>query len=225
MANSYQICFPVGGCGNHIRWLLFLDETVGNMTLNDKLNFIKTKIYTADRACFNWFQFEGKFNELIKDGGIKVHHDVTGWEQDPFWVLKSILYLSYDDIQNPLNHIYHLLITARPTISGSFSAGRIRDELQAYQRELELISASPKWSANKKIVNASSIFDPRLDRRLYSEVISYFGFADHYEEACEVHKLYYNCRINAAREFYKMFTEQEFYNCLEFMKELGDVNG
>jgi len=54
------IIAPIGGGGNHIRWLCLLDQSfdLKKITEKDKFDFILNDVYNDDRNWHNWLQFE-----------------------------------------------------------------------------------------------------------------------------------------------------------------------
>lgn len=213
-----ELCFPWGGAGNHLRWLLFLDKRIPNIySKEDKLTFIKNKIYNEQRTWHNWLQFEWEYRPHL-NYQIAVDHEHWDWEQDPLWDKKTILFLKFQDPKLPLQHYFHLNLGMNSTTPEEY----IKSSM-LWKDELLVISNSDRFQTNKLIIDADDIFDKTLSKKIYQSSIEFFNLSDNYEEACIVHDWYYQCRQHAAQDFYNYFTSSDFQQYLIFMKEL--ING
>lgn len=217
---QYQICYPPGGGGNHLRWLMFLDEQIvhnATPTISDKLEYIKNEIYPKNRGWFNWFWFEHKFNSTVGDTQLSANHEIFNWENTPQWATNSILYLSFPTPVLPYQHILQIALMARPPVADSLFENDIKlyNIINAWLDELVLIKNSNIQYQNKTIIDASGIFQPTLTKKLYYESINHFGFSDHFAEASLVHEWYHACRMRASTQFYDFFTSSRFIDFLE----------
>jgi len=61
------IIAPIGGGGNHIRWLCLLDQSfdLKKITEKDKFDFILNDVYNDDRNWHNWLQFEWTWRDEV----------------------------------------------------------------------------------------------------------------------------------------------------------------
>ena len=227
--NNYQICFPTGGGGNHLRWLMFLDNSIISDLLPDspsKLNFIKTEIYPEHRKWFNWLYYEGKFNNAINNNFIGVHHNLYGWEEDLSWEDKNILYMDFTDAQLPYRHIMQMMLNGQHISTApamTFTNTIVFDEITRWINELNLIKNSNRLTSTKKIINADCMFDRVLSRELYDEIRAFFNLSDdRYDEANQVHQLYYAARVRSAKEYYSYFSSDLFASTLQHIKEFSN---
>ena len=194
MNNTIQLFFPWGGGGNHIRWLLFLDDKFSNIVsgvnnLDNKLDFLKNIIYNK-RDVNDWLKQEIKWRTELLNWPINIdfkHEGVNyNWEYDQEWQSMSCIYLRYDNIQFLLDRY----IKINPKLNNITPAEYIKYFEQWHTSELLVIKN--RNYANKLIVDADDIFNPVLSERLYMELINFLKLDNLYKQASEIHTLWHN---------------------------------
>jgi hypothetical protein len=225
MAVYGSINFPSGAAGNHLRWLLFLDQRFNNvvdMDTESKLAWIKQYIYPPERTWNNWLGFpdttvgyEWTWRPKLDDI-VAITHNNFMWEN----TADKELYLTFTDPELPYLHYYHVNIGLNNS-----TPDQVRKYEQDWANEFKLIENRIQEFPNKKIIYIDSLYDKVLKYELYKEVIDFFGFDDNFELAKQVHECYYQCRVKSARDFYEYFVKgEEFKKYLEYVKTLGYSN-
>ena len=191
MNDTIQLIFPWGGGGNHIRWLLFLDNKFSNVfpNLKDKLDFLVNEVYNK-RDIHDWLKKEVKW----RSSGIKwpvminMNHEGVNynWENDREWQARPCIYLRYNNIEFLLERY----LKFNPGLNGITPENYIRYFKQWHTSELLVIKN--KNYKNKLIVDADEIFNPVLSKRLYLELINFLNLDNLYQDASKIHTLWIN---------------------------------
>lgn len=178
------ICAPVGGYMNHLRWLLLLSGTYtkpwGKAQNNVKFNFIKSQIYSEDRSCFNWLDFEWKFRTKSNlQDMIFVSHDL-----DKINIInqpKKVVALYLE----PSNALFHYL-KMNPALNG-MSEELFLDSITNHKNKLSEINAEEILH-----VQIDKLYNETLDKEIYDNIVNFLNIDNEYEVANDVHKLWYN---------------------------------
>jgi hypothetical protein len=204
-----RVVFPWGGCGNHLRWLMYFDKSFDafhfskDRSLESKLKFIETSIYTKERTWHNWIAFEWKhrlrYNAILKiEGG---HHALI-YEKNT----KSII-LSYTDYTECA--IRYVIFTSFKEITTPLAD--IDEHYAKYSNHLKSIIVSPF----DKVIVSDVIWEDVLDKNFYYDIIDFWGFEDHYEYAARVHTLWKECHNRAVHQFMETCTNDEYLNFIK----------
>jgi len=212
-----SINFESGSGGNHLRWLLFLDNKFPNpwneeQTIESKLNFIHSCVYSSKRTWYNWLHIEAQYRPTL-DSIIETTH--RGWIPPSEDNIKT-LYMTTVDRTIPFKHYFHINLGLN-----SATPSELKQQMNVTWNKLNRFKSIIDQYPNRKIIECDTLFEPMLNKKFYQEVIEFFEFDDHYESAQQIHQWYSQCRIKSARDFYTYFTSDEFSNYLEFMRELG----
>lgn len=215
MPNLGLIVFPCGGGGNHLRWLLFLDNkyttTLCDNNLESKMQFIQNNVYNQRRTWNNWLgDFEWQFREEL-DHVIDLAHDNYNW----LATQTKELYLDFADPELPVQHYFHLNLGLN-----SFSPNQLKSQIANWHVEFERMQNRMQEFPNKKIIRAEKLYERQLDHDLYQEVVEFFEFDNQYQHATTVHEWYHQCRVRSAGDFYNYFTSAEFNKYLETLKQI-----
>jgi hypothetical protein len=228
---------PTGGFGNHLRWLLLLDDQFsftfdsseqkikynllkgvdwpkfvndGQMplphikqeiesyfgdyfkfqtfisthsTVDDKLEFIKTFVYTTDRTWYNWLTYELSFKDKLHECILLKNYDYIEYDQTIVMTIDPVIaYKSYIKFNSMLNLTSKLDFL--DDISNCNSA--LLDIAHANKNVLHL--------------NGDLLYNKQLNKELYSKATQWFGLADHYDVANEVHGIWFNLHRKAEQE-------------------------
>ena len=211
-----SIIFPCGFAGNHVRWLLFLDRQFhnpfGTQDLGSKLKFIGENVYGQDRTWNSWLYLEWKFRQEL-DKTICIRHDNWQWENTS---QERELYLTSSNYLTAFIHYYHInlgLNNSTPEI--------LLQQMQDWCCEFEFVKKNLHRFPNKKIINIDTVFDRKLSKQLYQDIIEFYGFDDNYQTACQVHNMYYCSRQKSARDFYNYFTSENFDNLMDLVYKIS----
>jgi hypothetical protein len=201
---SYYITGPVGGFANHVRWLILLSpefqftvtplkepkfrnivDTTKHLdftTQDNKLTEFQNKIYSQDRSWYNW---------LIKE-----------WDYRD--ELNTIIPLSHNEDAPAGSKI--LLITVDPDLAfraylklNSHLNHRTPEEFKKELKNKDFTSFKNK--INAKIISSTVLYQPTLDYNFYCELIAWFNLKNCYEQACLVHKMWFDCHERTKQEF------------------------
>jgi hypothetical protein len=193
---------------NHVRWLLLLssyfDEAISDIkevkmgkTTELRLDFITQLIYSSDRNCFNWLEFEWDYR-LYFDKVINLHysiesmlelnvleqHKILGMYSTPEHCLHA--YAKYDPCLW-LNHI---------------------DQLRMENFAVQNYKSKENEDCLK--MNAHILTQPTLDETFYSTIVNFFGIDNVYESANKLHGTWYSLIKKAEEEAYEFFSNATY---------------
>ena len=203
---EYLICAPAGAFGNHIRWLMLLDDrfnlkierkdhpVVVLTTADDKFQFIKESIYPKYRTWHNWLEMEWTYREQISTH-ITFTHQLSS-------------------IKEKSNKCLAVLVTATPEMAykrylkfnsnlNNLSPNSFKEFVQKFNLKVDEL----KENTNTLIVNSDTLFYPKLDKNLYDSLIDFFQFKSYYSIASELHETWYNLHKKAELELLKDLQE------------------
>jgi hypothetical protein len=185
---NYGVCSPVGGYGNHLRWLLFLSKEFQHPSVPiNKLKFIEWCVYPKTRTYSNWLQYEWRYRKKI-DQVIKFSHNI-------------------EDIADVPNKI--LILTIRPKYACKtyvrFNPKLNGHTVKSFMRHVErdnISNTSFRQQGIQTIVfDANLFYNSVLDKQVYDDIISFMGIENVYDTANAVHELWYNLHNKAALEY------------------------
>ena len=213
------ISFPPGACGNHLRWLLFLDKQIRNPFTDDqsiqgKVNFILNDVYTENRTWYNWLNYEWKFRCTL-DPQIKIMHNST-LSQDDTCKNKQVIFLNIVDFKLFFYHYLHINLKLNGNSIDRFlyfNSTRWNEHIENFSNNLD---------ENMKIFYVDSLYEKNLNYDLYKNIINFLGFDDNYELANQIQNRYYNIRKKSAAEFYSFFTSTQFNDLLLYLQKFSE---
>jgi len=205
---QYGVCAPIGGFGNHVRWLALLDPCfqfeltplaeprfkkipdptrhIKFLDADSKLESFCTQIYSLKRSWNNWLWMEFLYREDLDEVLVFNHRgnqieDTTKnliLTVDPDLALRS-----YFKLNSNLNH-------CTPNIF----------KKQVSQMVESTLNNSSRYPENK-IMNADCLYQSVLDRTFYNNMIEWFELSDCYDLANQVHGLWFNAHQRSKQEF------------------------
>ena len=199
------ICTPIGGFGNHIRWILTLDTKIqANIddpwvgksqdyyTIDDKINFIINNIYGDFRSWHNWLNIEWAYRASLN----KVMPFVHTIPPDSRLQARKIL------------HSNAIMCTVSPDlalrcylkVNSSLNNATI-DGFKMCTKKDNINIIEYATLNNRLLLNADILYTEVLDRDFYASMIDYLGFDDNYESAAVIHARWYQLHQKAEREF------------------------
>lgn len=216
------ISFPWGAGGNHVRWLLFLDNSIHNpytngQSIDHKLDFIQTEVYNKKRTWNNWLQIEWQFRNQLDDQ-IKIEHELYDWETNETYKNRKILFLKSTDIDKTIAHYFHINSSLN-----SISFVEFREKLYTWNTELNVI-ANSDIKSNNWLITEFNIFGEQLDINIYRSIIDFFKFDDHYKEANLINRWYYEARIKSAKDFSLFLSSDDFQKYTNIIDTFGKSN-
>jgi len=192
------IYVPIGGFGNHIRWLLTLNATIqasvtdsssgqswAYSTINDKINFIFNKIYSNTRSWHNWLAVEWQYFETLNQA-MPFGHDISYFLPE----LRSILCTVSPEVALRTYLKFNSSLNNK-TINGFVNKTRSNNLIISYYAKKH----------NQLCLNADTLYTEVLDREFYTSMINHLGFEDNYESAAMIHTRWYQLHQKAEREF------------------------
>jgi hypothetical protein len=203
-----SVCAPIGGFGNHVRWLALLDPVfqfeltplaeprfkkipdparhINFLTTESKLHSFRTQIYSSERSWTNWLWFEFLYREDL-DEVLKFDHrkdHIDGIDKNLVLTVDPELALrAYFKLNSNLNH-------CTPDIFKEQSLWFSRNALR-----------NSTTRTDNKIMSADCLYQPTLDRTFYNNMIEWFGLSDCYDTANQVHGLWFDAHTRAEKQF------------------------
>lgn len=196
---------PIGGFGNHVRWLALLDPCfqfeltpladpifkkildptrhIKFLDAGSKLESFCTQIYSSKRSWDNWLWMEFLYRKDL-DEVLVFNHRGPDTENviknliltvDPELALRSYLKLNSN-----LNHCTPEVFKRQTT---QFNLGTKGQNLE------------------NKIINVDCLYQLTLDRTFYNDMIEWFELSNCYDLANQVHGLWFEAHQRAEQEF------------------------
>jgi len=202
------VCAPIGGFGNHVRWLALLDPCfqfeltplaeprfkkipdpsrhIKFLDADSKLESFCTQIYSLKRSWNNWLWMEFLYREDL-DAVLVFNHrgdQIEGVTKNLVLTVDPELALrSYFKLNSNLNH-------CTPEIFKEQSLWFTRNA----------VVNSPVCLENK-IISADCLYQPTLDRTFYNNMIEWYELSDCYHLANQVHGLWFEAHQRAEQQF------------------------
>jgi len=204
----YGVCAPIGGFGNHVRWLALLDPCfqfeatplaeprfkkipdpsrhIKFLDADSKLESFCTQIYSAARSWTNWLWMEFLYREDLDQLVVFDHRKDQIDRVDKNLVLTvdpELALQSYFKLNSNLNH-------CTPEI--------FKEKSQAFTRNAIINSTN---RLENKVMNVDCLYQPILDQEFYNGMIEWFDLSDCYDLANQVHGLWFSAHQRAEHEF------------------------
>jgi hypothetical protein len=201
LSPKVNICGPIGGFINHVRWLMLLDPQIEFTiqepnstipihtldTIDSKIDFISNQIYSESRTWNNWL-----YVEFLYRLGINQIINIAHY---------------YDEIEN--KNLNTLFLTASPELSYfcylKFNSNlnislpevfKLKNhKLNEYHKRIAL------ESTNITVVDSDILFQPTLDQNFYNNLVSWANITNLYDHANKIHGLWYSAHKRAEQEF------------------------
>lgn len=191
-----SICSPMGGYGNHLRWLALSNEGT--------IDFIKKFVYPKNRTCFNWIDSEWKFRQILNK---KIHFEHT-------------IDKLYD--QNNVNKIIVLHINPRNALKAYL---KFNPALSTLTPNLFLhhIGWQNQTNENFKLkdtdvkitLKSEDLYNEVLNEGIYTEIVDFFNLPNSYNIANEIHKLWYDLHQQAEKDVLQIETKWNYTDNIE----------
>ena len=204
----YGICAPIGGFGNHVRWLALLDPCfqfeatpmaeprfknildssrhIKFLDADSKLESFRTQIYSPSRSWANWLWMEFLYREDLDQVLVFDHRKDNIEDVDKNLVLTvdpELALYCYFKLNSNLNH-------CTPEIFKEQSLWFARNAVRNSANHQE-----------NKLMSVNSLYQPTLDRTFYNNMIEWFGLSDCYDLANQVHALWFDAHQRAEQQF------------------------
>jgi len=175
----------LGGGGNHLRWLLLLNPEFSYFRDHapDNFTFIRDCVYPNNRNWQNWLNFEWRWrleiDKLIAFSHLRPLQSDTKYcalVTDPDLALKH--YLKFN---SNLNN----------TLIDTF-----KSNVEIYNRQVQAQSKSP----NLLIIDSAELFQPTLNRYLYTKIVTWFELKLYYTQASQIHARWWHLIKTAEKE-------------------------
>lgn len=177
---------------DEIMSLLFSDN-IHFDSLESKLNFIKFKVYSDLRTWWNWLIIEWKYRRPL-DQIIKLNHSYV----DPTDNDLKTLILRIDPVL-----AYRCYLKFNSNLNNTLPDSYVQKTQYANHVHSEIATNNP----HVKLLSTDILYQPTLDRLFYTELIDWFGMSNLYNEANEIHHLWYCAHQRAEKEFVRDIAE------------------
>jgi hypothetical protein len=199
------ICTPIGGFGNHIRWMLTLDTKIqatvtdwrinkswNYYTIDDKMNFILDNIYGDSRSWHNWLNTEWKYRNALNEILPYVHKIPPDRRLQDRKILHSNVIMCTISPKLALRCYLKFNSSLNTCTIPTFIEDHKKDNLNI----IEYATLN-----NRLLLNADVLYTEVLDRDFYTSMINYLGFDNNYESAALIHAQWYQLHQKAEQEF------------------------
>lgn len=174
-----RLRYPMGGAGQHIRWLLFLDDKFSNFNCTDidsKLTFLQSIFYHY--GLDNW-----EYDHIARNKNWKIK--VEGHDDAPLKITADTeIYLRFTKRLHTCLQRYLAIINTKV----------FPEHILDYYKELNyklLPELAEKNLPNKLILDSDNIFKPILDKQIYYKLIEFLDCKDNYQIANQLHIIWY----------------------------------
>jgi hypothetical protein len=183
-----HVVAPVGGFGNHIRWLMLLDPQFDvDFMGNDKFEFIQQYIYPQSRTWHNWLSVESKYRfDLNSVIGFDHSYPKQFEHNDRALVITidpNLSYTCYLKLNSILNN-----------------ASSLGFKGMVANSNVDLVNWARKNPTQVLVLDGKVLYNSVLDRKFYQQLIDCFGLKDQYELAAQVHKIWFELHEKAPHE-------------------------
>jgi len=212
---KHSISAPAGAFKNHLRWLMLLSDYYNSelkntclpTNLNDKISFIKEKIYPDTRDCISWLDYEWTYKlDLDKvmyidfsprvvsaQGKDEPQHKIITMWATPLECLLGYAKFEPGILQFKSKEEFFVQITKENIYTKNYFKNKLPNE--------EIL-----------LLHSYTLFNPILSRAFYNQVVDFFGVDDQYESACEIHNIWYNKQIDARKQAYYLMKDAVWPN-------------
>lgn len=184
---KYGVCAPVGGYSNHLRWLLYLSKEF-HLFGENKLTYIKLAVYNSRKTARNWIETEWKFRTILNKC-IMLDHNIENIvvTDDPMKIVVMIA--------RP-RHALKSYLKFNPTLNGH----TVRTFMRHVDDDNKSNTRFTSSNANTIVVDSSILYNPILDKELYTSIVAFLDIEDCYDNANEIHKIWYDLHVKAEKE-------------------------
>jgi hypothetical protein len=212
---KFSIEAPIGGIGNHVRWLVLLDNQFkfslkklpwpppdphqveqypdcDIVTLADKVEFIKNYVYAPFRSWHNWLIIEWHFRKKLDAVIPFEHQNYNNYYKNGY----------NDNLTKTLALGIHPDLACRLYFKFNPNLNSATPEL--FKRQIShnnwLLDRVP-YHKNFLQLYSDVLYNNSLNRELYQQIINFFELDNHYDIANEIHQLWYQGHVRAEKEF------------------------
>jgi hypothetical protein len=196
-----SICAPIGGLGNHLRWLLLLSPefNIEIMRISDKKVILNSLVYPKHRTCFNWLQTEWRYRRSLSkhidfDHNIENVYEPTTANKIVVMTIKPKYALKHYLKFNPLINGHTIKFFLKYVVKDNKS----NTEFRVNQHDKTLV------------IDANKLYNSVLDKELYESIINFFEIGNVYEQANETHKLWYELNQKANKDVLNVADEWKY---------------
>lgn len=219
---STRLCFPRGGYGQHVRWMILLSENYFDKdSLNcpgfffpklyypvktvDRLKFILEYIYAEDRSYHNWTDRERYLGNRLAPY-MPFTHDYSLFPQNSNYQYKTLLGIT--DVDSACRHWYKL----HPFWLGSVNLRSNKEEFVAKTIEYNQANLAHVPLSNEKVlyVESEKLNKPTLDKEFYDRIVDFLSIENVYEAASQIHERWYNLHHQAEKQVVEYFKTSVF---------------
>jgi hypothetical protein len=229
MGQRYGILAPSGAFGNHLRWLLSLDQqftvnfgsslaevqqcmnqlvNVSDLTLTtnspeEKVRNIAALVYPEQRTWHNWLAFEWAFSDNLTKLIYFDHGNEDGWKKinTPTTNYRAVLCTIDPDLAYRCYVKWNSALNNTPIHSYKTRIAQNFNAVSYTQKLCKMDNPAACY-----FVDTSILFQPTLDKSFYQSIISFCQLDDQYELASDVHKLWYDLQIAAEHDMIRDLT-------------------
>tara|TARA_R110000782_G_C14694086_1_gene401418 strand:+ start:169 stop:795 length:627 start_codon:yes stop_codon:yes gene_type:complete len=181
------IMSPVGGGGNHIRWLCLLDQTfkIQSITEKNKFDFILNDVYNDNRTWHNWLENEWKWRNTINDI-LFFEHGIPSVEIEIAKSFDKVLYVSSSG-DNCYKHYLKFNSNLNTTNSLKFIK-KIDKSNNIYNKQSEKKQKRNfGYDFNLLAIDFNHFYKNSLDTTIIEKINNFFSIQIPFDQATEIH--------------------------------------
>jgi len=189
-----------GGFGNHVRWLLLLDDRFQSSNLyftgdqQAKVDFILANAYPYDKTWYNWITYEHDFRPAFDELIIHNHF----FEKIDFTNFNNYRYIAIQ-VSPELCYYCHIKFKRNQYKS---KEEFLTETAKANEKDKGLKQFLP----NMLVLDSDVLFQEELDKTWYNNIITQLGFDNNYKYATIIHKRWYNLHKQAENDIINYLT-------------------
>jgi len=181
------IMAPIGGAGNHIRWLCLLDQTfnIQSITEKNKFDFILNDVYDNNRSWHNWLEHEWRWRNTINNI-IFLEHRIDRVKIEIANSFNKVLYVSSSG-GNCYKHYVKFNSNLNNTNSLKFINNIDRSNNIHKKQSEKKQKQNFGYNFNFFVIDFNYFYKNSLDTTIIEKINNFFSIQIPFDQATEIH--------------------------------------
>lgn len=163
------------------------------ITIDDKLNFINSRVYYPTRSWTNWLKTEWTYREDLNQI-IQFSHQRTDLTTEKILIF---------NIDPELAFKYYFKFNNKVAVECYSKFSEDHNDPTLYIQCSHRVIRPAEINSNLKVLDADILYQPQLDYNLYQNIINWFDLEDLYFYANQIHQTWWQLHQTATADFVK----------------------